>query len=141
MKTTGLLGVLALGGCFYGGYRDDAVLPAGPPVARDEIERLAAAGISEPVIVELLEKRGARPFSADDLVALKTAGVTDGVVQKALSVEVKQPETIVVEQPVSYSHYHSGWYDPWYYHRPYLGFGFGYSRWHRSSGLGVRIYR
>ena len=114
-------------------------MPAGPPLARDEIERLSAAGISEPVIVEVLEKRGARPLTADDLVALKASGASDAVIQKAMSVESRVPEVVLVEQPVYYT-YRSYWYDPWYC-SPHVGFGFGYSRWHRSSGLGVRIYR
>ncbi len=121
-----LLASLALGGCIV--YdRNPVEAPPGPPVTRDEAERLAAAGISEPVIVELVEKRGARPLTADDLVALKKAGASDTVVQKMIAAESREPEVVVVRDPDYY------YYPPsYYYWGPTWGFGFGYTRYYGS---------
>jgi hypothetical protein len=137
---------LALAGCVYERVAREPAAPSGPPVTREEMERLSAAGVSEPVLIELVEKRGARPVSADDLVALKKAGASDAVVQKMIASETKEPEVVLVEQPTYYyprPYYpHPWYYDPWYCY-PSIGFGFGYHshRRHRHSGVGVRIIR
>src|SRR6185503_17822925 len=70
-----VLVLATLSGCYYPAYSVRRVAPAEPPVTREETERLAAAGVSDPVVVELVEKRGAAPLTPDDLVALKKAGV------------------------------------------------------------------
>lgn len=133
-----------LGGCYTEVYREPAAVPAGPPLTREEVERLAAAGVSEPVLLELVEQRGARPLSADDIVALKKAGAPDAVVQKMIARETKEPEVVYVERPVYY--YRSYYYhDPWWPHSWYCGPGFGFSyhyyRWRPRAGFGVRIVR
>lgn len=107
----------------------------GSPVARDEMERLAAAGVSEPVLIELVEKRGALALKADDLVALKKAGTPDSVVQKMIALERKEPEVQIVERVRYYPPY-----DPWYWGWGW-GWGWGYYGGHHHHGLGVRIYR
>jgi hypothetical protein len=144
-KAAALL-VLALPGCIYE-VRRPQPLPPGPPIGKDEVERLSAAGVSEPVLIELVEKRGARKLSADDIVALKKAGASDAVIQKMISLENREPERVYVEVPGYYRSYY-GYYDPWYYWGPTWGFGWygswGYHHHHYSrgySGLGVRIYR
>lgn len=121
----GLAAVAALGGCIV---HDSAApqAPAGPPLTRDEAERLAAAGVSEPVMVELIEKRGARALTADDLVALKKAGATDAVVQKMIASETREPEVVVVREPEYYHYPYSG-YSYW---GPAWGFSFGYGYYH-----------
>jgi len=134
----------ALAGCLYAGSARETAAPAGPPVTRDEMERLSAAGISEPVLIELVEKRGARPLSADDLVALKKAGTSDAVAQKMIAAETRAPEVVVLEEPPYY--YYHPFYDPWYHHsswhcHPSIGFGFGYHRHRHRSGVGARIIR
>jgi hypothetical protein len=108
---------------------------AGAPVARDEMERLAAAGISEAVQVELVEQRGALPLTADDLVALKKAGVSDAVLQRMMALERKEPEVRYVDEVRYYDRYY---YDPW----PWYGtWGVGIHHTHPHFGVGVRIRR
>jgi hypothetical protein len=116
------LGLALLGGCFYETYDRRAILPpVPPPVTRDEMERMAAAGVSETVMLEVVDQRGARPLSADDIVAIKTAGASDAVIAKMQATVRKEPEVVYVEQPVVYRSYYYGPY--WY---PSFGFSYGY---------------
>ena len=77
--------LMAMTGCYYQGYAVRKVVPSEPPLSKEEVERLASAGVSEPVVMEMVEKRGSQPLSPDDLVALKKAGVSDTLVQKMIS--------------------------------------------------------
>ena len=139
-----VLGLAALlSGCYYPGYAVRRVAPVDPPVSREEAERLASAGVSEPVIIELVEKRGAAPLTPDDLVALKKAGVGDPVVQKMIASERKETAQVVVDDYyVAPSYYYS-------YDYPYTsaywglgwGWGWGYHRHYPRGYLGVRVYR
>jgi len=125
--------VLALSGCIYERYDARRAGPVTPPLTRDEAERLAAAGVAEPTMVEILEQRGAKALSADDIVAIKKAGASDAVIQKMIATERKDPpEVVYVEHPGHYRPYYYGpyWYPSW---------GFGYSYWGRRSGLGLRV--
>lgn len=135
--------LLASSGCYYQGYAVRRVMPAEPPISREEVERLTSAGISEAVILEAVEKRGAFPLTPDDLVALKKAGSSDTVVQKMIASERKQPDRVVVEDgyPGSYGYY--PYYDyPYYYPGVVfgVGWGWGYHYYPRGS-WGVRVYR
>lgn len=145
-----------LSGCYYPGYAVRRVGPSEPPLSREEVERLAGAGVSEPVIGEMIEKRGAAPLSSDDLVALKKAGVPDPVVQKMIASERKQTEHAVVDEYYAYpSYYYYGYpyYHPYGYgYYPYygasfsygVGWGWGYGGHYHShprGSLGVRAYR
>ncbi len=144
MKNAAALLLLIPAGCYYSG-RPAQPLSSGPPIARDEVERLSAAGVSEPILVELVEKRGARKLTADDIVALKKAGTSDAVVQKMIALESRQPDMVYVDEP--YYTYRSYGYNPWTW-GPYWSLGY-YGSWghhhhhsHRGySGLGVRIFR
>ena len=119
------LGVALLGGCFYERYDRHVMGPPGPPpVTRDEMERMAAAGVSDPVMLEVVEQRGARPLTADDIVAIKKAGASDAVIAKMQATVRKEPEVVYVEQPVVYRSYYYGPY--WY-----PSFGFSYTYWGR----------
>jgi hypothetical protein len=151
MRTLWLvLAALALPACASAPrYASDAPY-AGPPLARDEMERLAAAGISEPVLVELVQKRGATPLSADDLVALKNADTPDGVVQKMIALERKEPEIRYDARYAYGPYYYSPFYDPWYWSFGAgwgwgwgAGWGWGWGRrsYHPRGSVGVRIYR
>jgi len=125
------------------------LLPMEPPVTREEIERMSSAGLSEPVMIELIDKRGSQALTTDDLVALKQAGAPDTVVQKAISSERKVIEQVVVHEYYAYPAY----YGYPYYGYPYssvsfsygVGFGYGYyggyyGGYPRGS-MGVRAYR
>ena len=141
--------LLASSGCFYQGYAVRHVGPSEPPLSREEVERLAGAGVSEAVIVEMVESRGASPLVADDLVALKKAGVSDPVVQKMIANERKQTAVVVDDYYAYYpsSYYYYGY--PYYpYYGPYVGasfyygYGWGWGHHHHSRGSGgVRVYR
>lgn len=140
-----------LSGCYYQGYAVRHVGPAEPPLSREEVERLTNAGVSEPVVVEMVEKRGATPLSADDLVELKKAGVSDGLVQKMIASERKQTAQVVVDD--YYYAYPSSYYYgyPYYPYYPYYGvgvgfsygYGWGYGGYHSypRGSAGVRVYR
>jgi hypothetical protein len=135
--------LLATSGCYYQGYAVRRVVPAEPPLTREEVERLSAAGVSEPLIVEMVEKRGAVPLTPDDLVALKKAGTTDPVVQKMIATERKQPEMAVVDDYYVYPS-SAYYYDYPYYHSTYsygFGWGWGYYQPYSRGTLGVRVYR
>ena len=142
-----------LSGCYYGGYTVRRVAPAEPPLSREEVERLTSAGVSEPVVVEMVEKRGAQPLTTDDLVALKKSGVSDPLVQKMIASERKpQPAQVVVDD-YYYAYapsYYYGYYGYPYY--PYYGVGVGFSygygwgwggHYHSypRGSMGVRVYR
>ncbi len=140
MKKSLCLLLLATAGCVYPAYTVRRPLPTEPPVSREEIERLSNAGISETVMIELIEKRGALALSTDDLVALKKADAPDPVVQKAIASERKIVEQVIVED------YYSGYY-PYYgasfsygfWGYPYYGYGYGYG--YSRGAMGVRVYR
>jgi len=141
-----LLSVLALAslsGCYYQGYAVRRVAPVEPAVSREEVERLASAGVSEPVILELVEKRGAARLSPDDLVALKKASVSDPVVQKMIVLERKEVAQVAVDEYYATPGYY-------YYDHPYYstfsyglgwGWGWGYHYGYPRGYMGVRVYR
>ena len=140
--------LMAMTGCYYQGYAVRKVVNADPPLSKEEVERLASAGVSDPVLLEMVEKRGSAPLSPDDLVALKKAGVSDPVVQKMISSERKEPSRVVVEDYYypAYSGY--PYYYPYYpYYYPAVSFGVGYGwggSYYRSyprGYYGVRVYR
>ena len=139
--------LLATTGCYYHGYAVRKVVSADPPLSREEVERLVNAGVSEPVIQEMVEKRGAVPLSPDDLVALKKANVPDPVVQKMIAGERKEPPTVAVEDyyvhPSSRVYYYDYPYYPYYstYYGVGWGWGWGYHRHHPRGSFGVRVYR
>jgi hypothetical protein len=134
MKTMMCLGLALLSGCVYEtGYERRVITgPMAPPVAPGEVIRMEAAGVSEPVILDVLSVRGARPLTADDIVAIKTAGGSDTVISKMQNTIRQEPEVVYVEQPVVYRSYAYGpyWYPSW---------GFGYSSWGHRGGWGVRV--
>jgi hypothetical protein len=141
-----VLALAALSGCYYPSYAVRKVTPSEPPVSREEAERLASAGVSEPVVTELIEKRGAATLTPDDLVALKKAGVSDALVQKMIASERKETAQVIVDD---YYYYAPGYYGyPYYPYYPYYGaywgvgwgWGWGYHSYPRGS-VGVRVYR
>jgi len=143
---------LAMAGCYYQGYAVRKVVNSDPPLSKEEVERLASAGVSDPVLLEMVEKRGSAPLSPDDLVALKKAGVSDPVVQKMISSERKEASKVVVEDYYypAYGYGYPGYYPyyPYYgYYGPSVGFGVGYGwggyyyRSYPRGSYGVRVYR
>jgi hypothetical protein len=141
MKKLWLVWALAgLAGCYYPAYTVRRSSPVDPPVSKEEIERLASAGVSDGVMTELVEKRGAATLSTDDLVALKKSGVPDAVVQKMIANKREVASTTMVEEVYEYPR------EYYYYDYPYYGYGFGwgwggYYRAYPRYGVGVRVYR
>jgi hypothetical protein len=125
------LSLLLLAGCFYEVRDRRAMAPAAPPLTRGEVEKMAAAGVSDAVILETVDHRGAKVLSADDIVALKTAGASDEVISRMQSNVRKEPEIVYVESPVYYHYYYGPYWYPWW--------GFSYSYWGRRGGGGVRV--
>jgi hypothetical protein len=134
--------LLASAGCTYPAYTVRRALPTDPPVSREEIERMSGAGISEPVMIDLIERRGAMALTPDDLVALKMAGAPDPVVQKAISSERKVVERVVVE---NYAYPYPYYAYPYYGASVSYGFGWGYGGYYYGGYprgyMGVRVYR
>ena len=136
--------LLALGGCVV--YdRAPVRRPDDPPLGRDEALRLVSAGVSEAVLLELVDRRGVEPLDADAIAALKKAGASDTVLQKMIQGVRKPPppEETAVAGPYPY---YIGYY-PYYPAYASFGFGFGYSSYHHhhhhhhKSYRGVRVYR
>ena len=135
MKKLLCLVLLASTGCTVPSYTIRKPLPSEPPLTREELERMSTAGLSEPMMMELLDRRGAMALTPDDLVALKNAETPDSVVQKAIASERKVVQHVVVEDYYAYPYtstsfsYGFGW-----------GWGYGYYGGYRG-GVGVRVYR
>ena len=128
--------LLASAGCTVPSYTIRKPLPTEPPLTREELERMSTAGLSEPVMMELIDRRGAAPLTPDDLVALKNAGAPDPVVQKAIAAERKFVERVIVEDYYGYPAYSTSFS---------YGFGFGYGGYYYGGyprgSFGVRVYR
>lgn len=148
-----VLALAVLGGCYTpAGYVVRRMAPAEPPVSKEEAQRLASAGVSDSVITELIEKRGATPLAAEDLVDLKKGGVPDPVVQKMISSERKESTPTTVEDYYVAPGYYGYPYYPYYpyYYGPAVSVGVGwgwgyYGHYHGGcyprGAVGVRVYR
>jgi hypothetical protein len=143
-KYVGVLLLLASAGCMSP-YTVRRVVATDPPLSREEVERLSTAGVSEPVVDDMIDKRGALALTADDLVALKKADVPDTIVQKMIASERKPQQTVIVEDFYAYPAYGYPYYP--YYSSVSWGVGVGYGWGHCYGGgyprgyLGVRSYR
>lgn len=138
-----ILALGALSGCIvHDRYDRRASGPSGPPLAREEVERMAAAGVAESVILEAAEKQGVKKLNADDIVALKKAGASETLIQAAIQAERQEPEVVVIDPPVyrHYDYWHYDYYYPYYWHYPSFGFSYHYHRHrHRSGGSSGRF--
>ena len=150
-----VLALAALGGCYApGGYVVRRMAPAEPPVSKEEAQRLTSAGVSDSVLTELIEKRGASPLGAEDLVDLKKGGVSDPIVQKMISSERKETAQTTVEDYYVAPGYYGYPYYPYpyypYYYGPAVSVGVGwgwgyyghyYGGCYPRGAVGVRVYR
>lgn len=138
MRTLPALLTLALAGCVVHSNRPRSPGPEGPPLTKTDLERLSAAGISDPVIVELIDRRGVVRLSSDDVVAVKKAGATDEIIQKAIASERQEPPPVPMAVPIYYYHYYYPYY--WWYPSVYVGttVGFGsYRYWGHRGRVGI----
>jgi hypothetical protein len=135
-------------------------LAAAAQVSKDDIKKLAVAGVSDDVILTFVRANGGAPrMSADDLVELKKAGAGDRVLASLAGTSTSDaaaeaPSERVVERPVyvtrptyvySTPYAGSGWcgshyaYDScgsYYYYRPTYLYASTYPRYWGSGWYG-----
>lgn len=121
-------------------------LPVFADVTKEELKKLASAGVSEDVILSYIRTNGpVVKLSSDDIVELKQAGLGDkalavaagGMVPPAPTPVVPVPAPNVVVESLPQVTYTYSTYDPYYYSRPsytyyYPSYSHGYSH-HRDS--------
>lgn len=102
---------LLLAGCATQTYTV-TTLPPGPSVA--EVQAMAQAHVSDTVIVSQIQNSSARyALTADQIIALKAAGVSDAVLNALINTASKPPvqtTTTVESGPYVYP---SVYVDPW----------------------------
>ena len=113
--------------------RDDR---RGPTVV-DDVIRMSEAGVADRAIIDYVNNYR-QPFavSADDLIALTNAHVSEAVVRAVQNdasnrdTNARYPRSTVLVSPYAYGYpyYYSPYYDPFFYPRLTVGFGFGFGR-------------
>lgn len=132
MKTIWLIPLagLLLTGCATRTYTTVAPpQPAGPSLA--EVQTLVQAKVSDAIIVSQIQNSSTRYYlTADQIIALKTAGASDVVINALINTASKPPvqTTTVIQQPV----YPSVYVDPW----PLFWWGWGpyYQGYYHGGG-------
>jgi outer membrane lipoprotein SlyB len=77
-----------------------AKVDEGQPLSVADVESLAKAGITEDVIIsQIASSHTIFHLSADDIIGLRDAGVTDKVVNYMINTVNTAPETVVVQPP------------------------------------------
>jgi hypothetical protein len=143
-------------------------LAAAAQVSKEDIKKLAAAGVSEDVILTYVRTNGGAPrMSADDIIELKQAGVGDrvlgalagmttvpapSVVERVVEKPVYVPQTTYVTssydyyEPYAYAYrpvyYTSSWYPRYYYSGwcgPSYRSSFHYSSSHCRPRVGISL--
>lgn len=143
------------------------ILAAAPGFAaaqatKEDLKKLAKAGVSEDVILAYIKANGlASKPTSDDLVELKEAGLSDKLLAGILTPSEATPSTVYVERPSGYATgylsvnpsyaYTSSYYTPTYvryytgsFSRPYYSYS-SYCRpyyggsYYRSSYCGPRV--
>jgi hypothetical protein len=139
MKNLVAVSILALAGCYYEPYGVAYGVRAVPlPVTRAEVEGMARAGVSEPAMVDVIEKRGAAPLTADDIVAVKKAGASDVVIAKMQATERRDPGPIDLDPALAYPDSYGPSYVDFTYGSPYWGYSYSAWRGYSSWGWGGR---
>lgn len=93
------------------------------PVTKAEVLKLTKAGLGDDVIVTRIRVEGVESFpSADDVIELKEAGVTDRVLEAMLSAESAprgddevRPRVVYRYAYPQYGYGAWSYYDPWHY--------------------------
>jgi hypothetical protein len=129
-----LLSGLLLTGCVTRTYTVNTP-PPGPTVA--EVQSMVAAHVSDSVIISQIQNSSTRyHLTADQIIALKNAGVSDAVINALINTASKpQPQaTTTVDQTVyPYPYFYVdpwpfwwwGWGPHYYYHGGYGGYYHG----------------
>jgi hypothetical protein len=131
MKTIHLLPLigLLLAGCATHSHKV-ATPPAGPSLA--EIQTMAQAHVSDSVIISQIQNSSTRyHLTADQIISLKTAGVSDGVldalINSASKPQLQTTTTTVVREPYPYPYAY-----PYAYVGPWPWFWWGWSPYYHG---------
>jgi hypothetical protein len=126
---------LLLTGCVTRTYT--GTTPPGPSLA--EVQALVQAHVSDTVIVSQIQNSSARyALTADQIIALKNAGVSDPVLNALINTASKAPVQATTVEPGPYVYpymYVDPWpwfwwgWEPYYYHGGYYHGG-GYHHGH-----------
>ncbi len=105
--------------------------PPGPTIA--EIQAMVQAHVSDSVIVNEIQSSSTRyQLTADQIIALKNAGVSDAIINALISSASKPAPATTVEQSayvypyVYYDPWPWFWWGPYYYHGGYYHGGYYY---------------
>jgi hypothetical protein len=134
MKTTYLLPLagLLLVGCATQNHTA-ATPPAGPSLA--EIQTMVKAHVSDSVIISQVQNSSTRyHLTADQIISLKTAGVSEGVLDALINSASKpqlETSTTVVRQPYVYPYVYPYGY-PYAYVGPWPGFWWGWGPYYHG---------
>jgi surface antigen len=80
-----------------------AALNAQPPVSINDVVNLTRNGVSEDTIIAQIRTTGSTyRLSADDIIYLRSQGVTERVTQSMLAAPVRSVRPVVYERPVVY---------------------------------------
>jgi hypothetical protein len=105
--------------------------PPGPTLA--EIQTMVDAHVSDSVIITKIQNSSSRYYlTADQIISLKNAGVSDAVIN-ALIKTANKPEPRAEKTVYVYPYYGPGpWWGwgPYYYGGPYYYRGYPYWGWH-----------
>ena len=122
-----LIGLL-LGGCATRSHTT-ATPPASPTLA--EIQSMVQAHVNDTIIISQIQNSSTRyQLTADQIISLKTAGVSDGVLNALINTASKPPlqtTTTVVREPYVYPYAYAYPYGyPYPYAGPWPWFGCGW---------------
>jgi hypothetical protein len=134
MKTIYLLPLvgLLLAGCATHNHTA-ATPPAGPSLA--EIQTMVKAHVSDSVIINQVQNSSTRyHLTADQIISLKAAGVSDGVLDALINSASKpqlETSTTVVREPYVYPYVYPYGY-PYAYVGPWPGFWWGWGPYYHG---------
>ena len=118
---------LLLVGCATQPHPTAATPPAGPTLA--EIQTMVQSHVSDSVIISQIQNSNTRyHLTADQIISLKTAGVSEGVISALINTASKPPAqtTTVVREPYAYPYPYYGYPYPYAYVGPWPGFWWGW---------------
>jgi hypothetical protein len=120
-------------------------------VTKQDVKKLLAAGLSDPVVVKFVEQNGPmEKLSPEDVAELKAAGASDSLIQALLEAttakarptyrDVEERVVVVPRETVVYTTpYASPYYYPYYsYPRAYYPYYYPRYNFHFSVPLGPR---
>jgi hypothetical protein len=103
-----------------------ATPPPGPSLA--EVQCLVQAHVSDSVVVTQIQNSSTRYYlTADQIISLKNAGVSDTVIKALINTASKSPPqtiTVVNQYPYYYPYWYGGPWGPYYYYGVYYRGGY-----------------